>query len=400
MLTKELAIAEFEGSRVLPDRLNRRDHSNYAAIAESMLEVYRTGVGRTRSELHRAVHSLFAKERHCPVRRIDAFCKLLDDASVFARESSRLASTLRRTVFRRAALHHPLTTHPDRQFPHDEAIVKAAIAAQFGKSWPEIEGELFGDVLECQRLESFLGYASALALLARYNVAQVQVALFRAVEMIIWATDDFKTILRYAKLARLMHSIRLLPDGCYEIRLDGPASALRDTRRYGTAFAKFLPALIACKGWRMHAVLQTRRRGWLVSLDLSNDDRLNSHLPAPQLFDSRLEEQFARSWGEKRGGWSLCREGEILHQGQKVFIPDFVLHHDDGRKVLLEIVGYWTPEYLDAKFKTLRTFEQYAILLAVGKAAHARQADLPPGTVQYKTTLRPDDVLRRIEATT
>ena len=72
------------------------------------------------------------------------------------------------------------------------------------------------DVVECHRLEAFAGYPSGEALLARYNVAQVQVALFRAVEMIVWASDDFKTILRYAKLARLMHSIRLLSDGRYE----------------------------------------------------------------------------------------------------------------------------------------------------------------------------------------
>ena len=120
--------------------------------------------------------------------------------------------------------------------------------------------QLFADVLENQRLEAFSGYENGQALLARYNVAQVQVALFRAVEMIVWATDDFKTILRYAKLARLMHTIRRLGEGRYEIRLDGPASALRGTRRYGVAMAKFLPALIACKGWRMHA-LAARRTG-------------------------------------------------------------------------------------------------------------------------------------------
>ena len=31
--------------------------------------------------------------------------------------------------------------------------------------------------------------------------------------MVVWASDDFKTILRYAKLARLMHTITRLPDG-------------------------------------------------------------------------------------------------------------------------------------------------------------------------------------------
>src|SRR5205807_5097861 len=166
---------------------------------------------------------------------------------------------------------------------------KAAIATGLGLSWEEIDRQLFADVMECHRLAAFAGYPSGEALLARYNVGQVQVALFRAVEMIVWATDDFKTILRYAKLARLMHSIRRLGDGRYELRLDGPASVLRATRRYGVALAKFLPPLIACRGWCLHALLQPRWRGPLVGLDLSPDDRLNSHLPPPAEFDSQVE---------------------------------------------------------------------------------------------------------------
>ena len=66
--------------------------------------------------------------------------------------------------------------------------------------------------------------------------------------MTVWASDDFKTILRYAKLARLMHTIVRTGEGRYRFRFDGPASVLRHTRRYGAAMARFLPALIACRG--------------------------------------------------------------------------------------------------------------------------------------------------------
>jgi predicted nuclease of restriction endonuclease-like RecB superfamily len=191
-----------------------------------------------------------------------------------------------------------------------------------------------------------------------------------------------------------MHTIRLLERNRYEIRFDGPASVLRATRRYGVAMAKFLPALVACRGWRMHAVLQTRRRGWLVGLDLSSADGLRSHLPPPEEFDSRVEEAFARRWGEHREGWTLHREGEILHQGQKVFLPDFVLRHQDGRTVLLEIVGFWTPDYLQAKFQTLRMFEGHRILLAVAEPARRLIGALPPGTIPYKTALLPAEVLK------
>jgi predicted nuclease of restriction endonuclease-like RecB superfamily len=396
MLTKGLAIADYEKGRALPDRLNRRHHAHYLTYAERMLEIYRVGIGRTRQELHQAVRTVFRKEVDCPLRRIAAFCKLLDDVSNYAQGRHGEAAALRRTVFHHAAPMHPLVQSADRIFPHQEAVVKAAIAEKLQLCWDVIDRQLFADVMECHPLQQFLGYPSPEALLARYNVAQVQVALFKAVEMIVRATDDFKTILRYAKLARLMHTIRRLDQGHYEIRFDGPASVLRATRRYGVAMAKFLPALIACRGWRMHAVLQTPRAGWLVGLDLSSADGLHSHLPPPEEFDSRVEETFARRWGEKREGWTLQREGEILHQGQKVFLPDFVLRHQDGRTVLLEIVGFWTPEYLQAKFQTLRLFEGHSILLAVAEPARRQMANLPPGAIPFKTVLRPAEVLRRL----
>jgi predicted nuclease of restriction endonuclease-like RecB superfamily len=398
MLTKQLAIATYEKGRLLPDRLTRQGHAHYLTHAERMLQAYRTGIGRTRRELHRAIEAIFASKTDCPTRRIQAFCKLLDDASTWASGSASEAARLRRDVFRRAAALHPLVRCPDRLFPHEETAAKTALAAEMGASWEEIDQKLFADVIECHRLEAFNGYPSGEALLARYNVAQVQVALFRAVEMIVWATDDFKTILRYAKLARLMHSIRRLGDSRCEIRLDGPASVLRATRRYGVAMARFLPALIACRGWRMHAVLQTHRRGHFVSLDLSSDDRLNSHLPAPEEFDSHVEEDFARRWGAKRDGWTLDREGEVLYQGQKVFVPDFVFRHDDGRNVLMEIVGFWTPEYLQAKFQTLRTFAEQRILVAVAKGASRQVKELPAGAIVFGSALRPEVVLERLEA--
>jgi predicted nuclease of restriction endonuclease-like RecB superfamily len=398
MLTRELAIADYENGRVWPDRLTRQRHGHYTAYAERMLWIYRTGRGRTRRELHRAVSALFAAESDCPIRRIEAFCKLLDDVSTYSRGGRGAAAALRREVFHRAAAFHPLVRQADRLFGHAETAAKAAIAAQLGRPWADIDRELFADIMECHCLEDFPGFPSGEALLARYNVAQVQAALFRAVEMIVWASDDFKTILRYAKLARLMHTIRRQADGQYVIRFDGPASVLRATRRYGVALARFLPALIACQGWRLHAVLQTHRPGWLVSFDLSAADRLNSHLPSPQEYDSEVEEAFARRWGEQREGWGLQREAEILHHGQKVFVPDFVFRHEDGRTMLLEIVGFWTPEYLRAKFQTLSEFREHPILLALAKPAQRQLTDLPPGVILFKSALQPQAVLDQLRA--
>jgi hypothetical protein len=395
MLTRELAIVEYESGRVWPDRLTRRQHARYEEYAGQMLLVYKHGVGRTRRDLHRSVHAIFADEPDCPLRRIDAFCKLLDDASRYDRDRRGLAAELRQKVYHLAAPSHPLVTRADRLFEQEEAKVKASIAESLGTTWDDIDGRLFSDVIEFHRLRQFTGYADGRALLAHYNVAQVQAALFDALEMTVWCREDFKTVLRYAKLAKLMHTIRSAGEG-YVFRFDGPASLLRETRRYGTQMARFLPALIACRGWRMHALVRSRG-GWTNRLELSPADGLTSGVPPPEDFDSDVEAAFAEKWGAgPREGWTLAREAEILHRGQKVFVPDFVFRHADGRIALLEIVGYWTPEYLETKLKTLALFAGEPIVLAVAESVGRDSIAWPAGTVRFKAALKIKDVLVRL----
>lgn len=396
MLTREHAIADFDyrAGLVRPDRLTRRRHHAYLGYAEGMLRVYRDGVGRTRRDLHRGVEQLLADQEDCPTRRIAAFCKLLDDATVFDQDRRGEAAELRRKVFQLAGKEHPLVQTADRLFESAEAQVKADIARQLGRPWDEIERHLFADVIDFHRMRRFEGYPDGAALLARYNVAQVQAALYGAVSMTVAAGDDFKAILKYAKLAGLMHTISQRSPGRYDIRFDGPASVLRHTRRYGVNMARFLPALIACRDWKMHAIIRTPRRGWELSLRLSAADGLNSHLPSPEDFDSQVEAAFAERWGEApREGWTLQREGVVLHKGQKTFVPDFVFQHEDGRRVPMEIVGFWTPEYLEAKLNTLNLFHDEKILLAVSAQAADALPELPFGVITYKTAILLKDVL-------
>ncbi len=391
MLTKEHAIVacDFRRGRIFPDRLTRKANGHYAVIARHMLDVYRRGQGKTRKELHRRIHALLQTEPDCPLRRIDAFCKLLDDVSRYRRVTATQAARLRREVFQRAAPLHPLVESPDGLFDHQLRETRCQIAASLGKSWEEIESDLFADVIDFHRLESFAnGYADETSLLSRYNVAQVQATLLRATGMNVWARADFKRILRQAKLARLMHTIRRETDGQYLIRLDGPASLLRQTHRYGSSLAKFLPALIACSQWRLSARIRVGRAGQLLRLELSDRDGLRSHLPPTAEFDSQLEEKLASKWGtEQRDGWRMIREGEILHDGQHVFVPDFSFYHSSGKIVLMEIVGYWTPEYLDAKRKTLARFRDRQVLLAVAESLQQATSAADPDVLYFKNSL-------------
>ena len=402
MLTREHSIIDYDfaTARVFPDRLTRKAHQQYVDYAERMLTLYRHGVGQTRRELHRGVADILSAEQDCPARRVAAFAKLLDDAAEYAKDHRGEAAKLRREVFHRAARRHPLVRQPDRLFEASESEVKAEIAAALGRSWEAIEQGLFADVIDFHRLSRFPGYVDGAALLARYNVAQAQAALYGAVSLNVVATRDLKTILRYAKLARLLHSISRVADNRWVLRFDGPASVLRETQRYGVNLAKFLPALIACQDWEMVAVIPKGSSGSRLRLMLSSRDGLRSHLPPLDEFDSSVEQALAEKWGdEPREGWHLSRESEILFVNQHVFLPDFTFTHDDGRRVHLEIVGFWTPEYLEAKAETLRRFAAEPVLVAVAASTAASLPELPQPPIVYKTRIKIPELLDRLRST-
>ncbi|MHC4887527.1 MAG: DUF790 family protein, partial [Planctomycetota bacterium] len=249
MLTGDLGICEYEREgrvlRVVPDRLTQKHHAHYREYAQQMLAVYRGGRGTPRHVLHRQIREIFKEEPDCPPKRVRAFCKLLDDVSTFDQDRSGTSAKLRLDVFRRAAQSHPLVEEKVFLFDVPAEETRERIAEELERPWEEIEALLYRDVLSEQPLQSLGGYPSPEALLAHYNVAQLQTAFYRAEHMVIDVSTDFKRILQSCKLFRLLHEITDRGAGKYRIELTGPASLLKETRRYGAAMASLLPSILA-----------------------------------------------------------------------------------------------------------------------------------------------------------
>jgi predicted nuclease of restriction endonuclease-like RecB superfamily len=398
VLTSEQSIVSYERGAVIPDRLTRRTHAHYVAYAERMVAAYQRGVGRTRRELHKAVEAILADEPDCNSRRVSAFCRILDDLGEFDRDDRGRAAKLRLQVFSMAAKYHPLVTAANQMFERTETEVKSLIAAELGQGWAEIDAALYADVIDQQRLIAFDGVGGDLAeLLSRYNVGQLQACLYRATRLTIKAAADLAAIVRRAKLCRLLLDIRRIDPvrQVHRIELSGPSAVLRESRRYGVNFARFVPTLLACRDWTMRAAVVTP---WhtTVELRLSSGDGYRSHLAAPAEFDSEVEAALAKAWGDSCDGWQLSRQAGILHSGQATFVPDFLLRHEDGREAYLEIVGFWTPQYLAAKRATLAKFAGKRIVLAVAKRS-AKASAGGRGLVVYNTRIKPQDVVRAVE---
>lgn len=396
MLTREEAWSEVKGDRIVSDTLTPAAHGHYVGLAEEMLAIYREGAGETRENLHRSIEQLFFGEENCPPQRVKAFCKLLDSKSEFDGAEGDAAAQLRMRVFALAAAKHPLVVQPQTLLDCSETAVKQEIAESLGESWPEIERRLFSDVFALHRLTAFRGYPSAQALLRRYNEAQLQAVLYDATEMRIVARADYKQIVRAVKLGRLMYTVVRCDPG-FEFIIDGPMSVVRETRRYGVLMAGIIPMLLACKDWEMSArIRRFPRTNWQPHLVLRSGQYYSS-LEAPPEFDSQLERTFMQKWGsEPRDGWTLKRESEPRFAGQKAIFPDFAFEHENGARVLFEIIGFWRREYLDVKREHVLQLRGEPLLLAIRDDAVEEFGDLGIPIVPFKSSLKLDAVHRAL----
>jgi len=249
------------------------------------------------------------------------------------------------------------------------------------------------------------------ALIHRYNLSQVQGIFYKATQICLQAyrndPGEYKLLFRYLKLFRLMAYIEGDADQGFTIEIDGPTSLFKSSTRYGVDIAKLIPAILHVTKWSLTATLVMRDR-YTQQLQerrftLDADCGLVSHYPPGKPYDSMLEESFANRWPHHKTDWRLEREVDLVPIPGSVMIPDFRLVHPDGRTYLLEIVGYWRPEYLRKKFAQVRKAKSDNLILAVSERLNLEKAgvkmtEVPAKIVWFKNKLTPKTVLDCLEA--
>ena len=191
-------------------------------------------------------------------------------------------------------------------------------------------------------------------LLRQYNLSLAQTLLFRATGMEIQIEDNYQPVFRKIKQLGLIYSVR---DGT--ISLEGPLSLFKLTEKYGSAFAKLLPVIMASAGWSVRAGISRKtfqgKRIYDFTLDHTCGSILGTELGTAEIgFDSAIEKEFYQL-GFK--GWTVRREPTVLKAGQYAFIPDFSLERN-GIRIYVEIIGFWTPEYLKHKIQKLNDLQE------------------------------------------
>jgi uncharacterized protein len=251
--------------------------------------------------------------------------------------------------------------------------------------WSDLDDNLILDYFDAIDPEALVGW---------YNLSLMQTLLFNCTKLDFYISGglNWKRVLRTVKRLGLMYYLQQPQQQQQENRiicsLEGPLSLFKLTDRYGTLLAKLLPSIIFSSDkkressgggeWYLDAwiVRKTMDGRKIYEFKISKNeipelmtDPYSSFPPSSitqkevagssslyndyNIFDSAVEEKFAKRFEQAETGWRLTREPDplVLSNGG-AFIPDFMFEKYD-KKIYLEIVGFWTKEYLERKLQKL-----------------------------------------------
>lgn len=404
MLPSDLLINRLAGDSIEPKRLAIAEP--HLSLAQSLINCFSLAQGQTQGALDRRLAEL---EGHNPDFKVQrGLAHLLRQGFCEFEVVSPLDPLLLRArVFAQAAQTVPSLAQTQRTLT---AVAADLSQAQSQEVLPDqVRQGLYADLPENQILTQY-NPPSPEALLHRYNLSQVQGVFYQATCITLNAhrndPGEYKLLFRYLKLFQLMAYIEGEPDQGFTITVDGPTSLFKASTRYGLSLAKLLPALLHVTRWSLIAELQRKdfysQEKRLGKFCLDSDCGLVSHYPPGKTYDSLLEESFVKRWNQLKTEWQLEREVDLIPIPGSVMIPDFRLVHPDGRSRLLEIVGYWRPEYLRKKFAQVQKSERKDLILAISERLNLEKAgvnfdQLPVPIVWFKNKLQPQSVLALLE---
>ncbi|MBI2894495.1 MAG: DUF790 family protein [Deltaproteobacteria bacterium] len=279
----------------------------------------------------------------------------------------------------------------------DELI--ARVAGGLGIEPDVLREALFADLPGQRRLAALEPPISPLELELRSNLAIAQSILFRASAVRIELAGRARDVVRYAKLRGLVCTV--LPGDDHDaavLEISGPLALFRRTLAYGRALASVLPRLSWCHRFVLRAdcLLDELPR----TLVLRSGDPI---FPAsePIAFDSRLEKRFARELAAAAPDWDVIREPEAVPAAGTLIFPDFAVQHRirPERRWLIEIAGFWTPDYLVGKLRRLREARLENLILCIDEERNCAAEDLPAGArvVRYRKRVHPTAILAILE---
>lgn len=351
--------------------------------------LYAEHEGRARRELDDALARVEpvppgAVSRALPPRKQELVQAALDRHLRSSVESALSPRALREALFvERARSERP------------RAELARALCERVGLPLTDLDHALFAD-LPAERVVAFDGPAPSVdAIRAEGNRILVEqlFARSREIELRMWA--GARAVVRTAQLRGLLVVARreerappaqlslapILAEGparaCTVLTISGPFALFRHTRLYVSATRSLVPVLARAR-FDARVKIPGASTDWTFRIG-SDDPFVAAFAGGTPTFDSKIEEAFAKRFPRVAPEWELQREPEPIPVGDRLIFPDFrfVDRRQPERVAWLEIVGFWTPEYLRNKLAALREAELANLVLAVSDRLALNEGDIP-----------------------
>jgi len=392
VLRKDLLRVSRAGGGYRP-RFTTREHRPLAA---RVLGTFESHTGDRRGALDDALEALEADaaESGGDFKLVRGLAALVERECEFETRAPVPPRRVRRAIFE-AAESVGVATETERE----QAVKRAADS--LGIDPKDVESSLYADRDVNQLLTDADVRWDPDSLLEQYDLSLAQTALFDAIEVRVRSNDP-KRLVSAVKRLRLMYELRKTPEG-RELVVTGPDALFSRTRRYGTAFARLLRTVAESAEWELSATIDDRGRERIMRLSAGDVTVPGVEPVAEPDFDSGVEADFAGRFRGLDFDWSLVREPEPLETGTRVMIPDFAFDYDHADfRLFFEVMGFWTPEYVEKKLSQLADVEDVDLLVAVDEslgvgeeiAARDHRVVTYSGTVRVKDVI---DVLREYE---
>lgn len=402
MLTGDLVRVRISKERVIPLYLNR-DSSQWLESAESLLAIFREGVGMTRGEIEEEIDDLFGGGGKATVVH-RGLAKVLEDRAEFEVVADVPPDLIREKVFT-AAAEYRRRLKTDATAPHHEPAIGHGVRPSFHRDeiLDTVAGELkitpetilkglFADLRDENRLLSFEDM-TAQRLIDRYNVALAQAVLLRSVRVEAEIRDEgparYRQIFRRLKFHRLVYRVKGTMAEGYTITIDGPLSLFTATTRYGLQMALFLPALLHCHDFRLDAELRWGPRRDPRSFHLDAGAGLITHQLDSGMYQPAEVSAFVERFRQVAPAWELSDCTDVIELGREgVWVPDYrAVHKATGTDVFIEVVGFWKRSSLDRLLRLLPGFGPPRFVLVISdklKVDEGAQEELRGPILRFK----------------
>ena len=174
------------------------------------------------------------------------------------------------------------------------------VASETALTTELIEEQLYAD-LDSELILTKFDAPSASELLQQYNLSLTQTLLFDCTELSFKASGNWQKLFYSVKKLGLIYEVSR--DEGFWVKIDGPASLFKLTKRYGINIAKLLPIIIANQEWTINAKILWKYTNEICNFKMESTKH-SSLLRKPNLqqmtYDSAAEESFASSVSSRK----------------------------------------------------------------------------------------------------